>query len=334
MRSVDMRATAIGVAVLAATTFAPAASASVRIARVATLDPFGADAQPAAYVSYKGITGSPGQLPYTARMVLSKNDRDDSISALGSSILPFQISPDPLSGTRKRLVYSQCLTFEGTSTPTCAILAQDTVAAAGDTPRPAALSDPTAGVQDRLPSGYGGAAAFARSTPGSTTDEVRYTPAGSGVSRHLHGGPRGMGSAKVTGVALRGTTVAYVWTRKLAGSRTRYTLFTERVGQPRRTIVSLDSTRGRILGPVWHGARVAFAVRHAGTSRLYDYAPASQTFRSAAGPSMLAVFSIGGSNLLWVTAPDRTLSRGTCGASGCPLLRGGLPAFKPSRPPH
>lgn len=327
-----MRTPAILVAALALMV-ASDASAAVRLTNLPSLDPFGADGQPAAYASYKSANPLGVDHPYSAVEVRSRNGRDQSLGSLGASSRPFQISRDPRSN-RKRLVYSQCATPRGSSLTTCAIVAQELQVPLGQPPFMAARSDPAAGMLDRLPSGYGGAAAFARSVPASMIDELRYTPAASSTSRRLRGGPAGTAAARLTGVALRGSTVAYVWKRKVSASRSRYTLFTERIGQSRRTIVSLDSTRGRIIGPVWHGARITFAVRRHGTSRLYDYAPRSRRFRSAPGPAKLATFAIGGANLLWQTASGRALSTGNCGARGCPLYRAALPTFKAARAPR
>lgn len=327
-----MRTPAILVAVLALVV-ASDASAAVRLTNLPSLDPFGADGQPAAYASYKSANPLAVDHPYSAIEVRSRDGRDRSLGSLGASSLPFQISRDPRS-KRKRLVYSQCATPHGSSLTTCAIVAQELQVPLGQPPFMAAISDRAAGMLDRLPSGYGGAAAFARSVPASMIDELRYTPAGSSTSRRLRGGPVGTGAARLTGVALRGSTVAYVWKRKVSASRLRYTLFTERIGQSRRTIVSLDSTRGRIIGPVWRGAGITFAVRRHGTSRLYDYAPRSRGFRSAPGPAKLATFAIGGANLLWQTASGRALSTGNCGARGCPLYRAALPTFTAARAPR
>jgi hypothetical protein len=327
-----MRTTAVFIAAVALM-LASDASAAVQLTNLPSLDPFGADGQPAAYASYKSTNPLAADHPYSAVEVRSLDGRDQALGSVGASSLPFQISRDPRSD-RKRLVYSQCVTSQGPSLTTCAILAQELQVPLGQPPFMAAMSDPAPGMLDRLPSAYGGAAAFARSTPTSMIDELRYTPAGSSTSQRLHGGPAGAGPARLIGVALRGTTVAYVWKRNVSASRSRYTLFTERVGQPRRRIVSLDSTRARIIGPVWHGARITFAVRRQGTSRLYDFAPGSQTFRSAPGPASLASFAIGGTNLLWQTASGSALSAGNCGARGCPLYRGALPRFRAARVPR
>lgn len=310
------------------------AAASMRLAQLPSLDPFGADGQPAAYVSYRSNDPVLAARPYSARVVRFRDAREGSLSALGNSSLPFQISPDLRSGVRKRVAYSQCGAAPGSQAVTCAILAQDLAVPVGGTPHTAVVSDPAAGSLDRLPSIYAGAVAFARSSPGARAHELRYTPAGSSTSQRLHGGPLGSGRARVTGLALRGTTIAYVWKRNVASSRVRYTLFTERTGERRHVVVSLDADRGRIIGPVWRGGRVAFAVRRAGSSRLYDYAPGSGTFRSAPGPSMLATFSIGGASLFWQTASSRELSTDTCGPSGCYLYRGGIPAYTRSQAPR
>lgn len=309
------------------------ASAAERLTYLPSLDPFGADSQPAAYASYKSTNPLAADHPYSAIEVRSRDRRDWSLASLGASSLPFEITRDPRSN-RKRLVYSQCATAHESSATTCAIIAQELQVPVSQQPVFAAISDPAPGMLDRLPSGYAGAAAFARSIPGSTVDELRYTPSGSSTSQRLHGGPAGTGPARLMGVALRDSTVAYVWKHELTGSRTRYTLFTQRIGQSPRTILSLDSTRGRIIGPAWRGARLAFAVRRAGSSRLYDYAPASRTFRSARGPSRLATFAIGDSSLFWQTASGQTLSTGTCPSRGCPLLRGDLPTFQRASAPR
>lgn len=326
-----MRTTTVFVAGILAVALAPNAAAAVRVGNVATVGPFAADSQGSALISDRGAGGPAGH-PYLARQMFSKNDRGDSIGALGFSSLPFQISLDPRSGSQKRVFYSQCLTPESASSTTCAIVAQDLVGGAG---QPVAVSDTTTGTQDRLPSAYGGAVAFARSVPGGSVDQLRYTASGSRTSQVVRGGPRGVGAARLTGIALRGSTIAFVWKWKPSSERTRYSLITQRVDQSsRRTVTSLDSMRGRIIGPVWRGSRVVFGVRKPGSSRFYDYDPSGRRFRSAAGPDGLASFAVASSTLLWQTATGGSLSSGVCGGSGCPLMRGGLPSFKRSRAPN
>jgi hypothetical protein len=308
------------------------AAGAVRLARLPSPAPFAADSDQVAYVGDKALTATPPGHPYVPRVVRSRDDKaDGSLAALGASSLPFELSLDPASGRLRRLVYSRCVTAGAVSAPTCAILSFDVN---GSALAPRMVSDPAVGARDRLPSGYAGAAAFSRSSPGSRVDELRYVPAAGVASRRLRGGPRGVGAARLLGVALRGTTVAYVWRWKPSAARTRYALFTEAVGGPRRTVVALDSRHGRILGPAWRGARVAFAVRRHDSSRLYDYAGRSRTFRSASGPARLATFALAGRSLFWQTSDARRLNTASCGASGCPLFRAALPPFEASRRPR
>jgi hypothetical protein len=302
------------------------AAAAVRLARLPSLVPFAADSVPAAYIGDKSVTATPPGHPYFPRVIRNKHDKGGgSLDVLGDSSLPFELSLDPTSGSRKRLVYSRCVSAEAAGPPTCAILSFDVN---GGASAPTPVSDPAVGVQDRLPSGYAGAAAFSRSSPGSRIDELRYVSAAGAASQRLRGGPQGAGAARLLGVSLRGTTVAYVWRWKPSATRTRYALFTEAVGGPRRTVIALDSTRGRIVGPSWHRDRVAFAVRRGDSTRLYDYATRSRSFRSAPGPARLGTFAIAGHGLFWQTAGAGALRTGNCGPSGCPLFRGGLPAFR------
>jgi hypothetical protein len=297
-----------------------------RITRLPVVGPIGADGVPSAYVSDIASSAPPGQ-PFYARAVVSRNDHGDDFDVIGWSSLPFQISWDPVSGRQTRLVYSQCAAPVGSSAPTCAILALPA------SEPPVVLSDPPAGTQDRLPSGYGGAAAFARITAGAA-DELRYVVRIGIGSQHVWAGPSSVEPARLLGVALRGATVASLWRTTPAAGRTRTTLVTERVGGPRRTIVSLDAGRGQIIGPFWRGARLVFAVRRGASARLYDYAPRNRAFRSAAGPTQLASFAIGEHWLFWQTASGRALRTGTCSPPGCSLFKALLPSFHNTHPPH
>jgi hypothetical protein len=304
---------------------APDAAAAVRLARLPSLALFAADSEPAAYVGDRAVTTTPPGQPYVPRVVRSKHDKGGgSLAALGASSLPFELSLDPVSGRLKRLVYSTCVTAYAARGPTCAILS---FGVNGSALAPTRVSDPPAEAQDRLPSGYAGAAAFSRSSPGSRVDELRYVPAAGGRSRRLRGGPHGAGAARLLGVALRGTTVAYVWRWQPTTTDSRYGVFTESVGGARRTVVTLDAPRGRILGPVWRGERVVFAVRRGDATRLYDFATRSRSLRSAQGPPRLATFAIAGRSLFWQAAAADALNSGNCGPSGCPLLRDTLPGF-------
>lgn len=306
---------------------AGAADADVTLARLAVIGPLSADGQPSAFVSDKSTSG-PANHPYYARRIMSRNDRGDQLASLGFSSLPFQISRDPRTSM---LVYSQCVVATGGSASTCAILRQPLVGATG---RPIPVSQPDVGVRDRLPAAYGGGVAFSRTAPGSEADVLLYTGAGGTSPKQLPVGPRGHGRAEALGVALRGTQVAYIWRWNTSTGR-RYALRTVSVsGDKARTVLTLPSSRGRLIGPVFSGRRIMFVLRRGLKSRLYEYDLSGRIFRSAGIADRVGAFTTAGKQLFWQTASSASIDSGSCGSAKCTLVRGRLPAMRRSDRPR
>lgn len=265
--------------------------------------------------------GTPPGMPY---FVSSLRGRDSSVSSLGFSSEVVQLSLDPRS-SRQRVVASSCSPAQDTAAPSCRLLTTELLGGSGVQP----VGDTPAGASDRLPSVYGAAVAFARFLPDRPVAQLRYLPAGAATSQPLRGGPRGVGSAAPTDVAARGSSIAYTWRWRPSIPRVRYTLQIQRLGQPLRTIRSVNSTDGRILGPVWVGTQLVYAVRTSGRVRLYRYDPTTRRTVQATGPANTATFTVSAGQLVYQSATAAQLSSGRCSeGAGCRVFQTSLPRFR------
>jgi hypothetical protein len=289
---------------------------------IAPLTPVGGGA----FAADRTEDGSSGAPFYVRDLTAS---RDASVGQLGSSSQVLQASVDPRSSVQ-RTVASSCPAPAAGSPPdpvaqACRLLTTDLI---GGGPLVARVSDRPEGANDRLPSAYAGAVAFARLPAGSPNGQLRYAPAGSTSSQPLRGGPRGMGARGPVSIALRGTSVAYLWRWRPRSSATRTTLQIQGLGQPLRTVRSIDLTDGRFVGIQWVGAKLVYAVRRGSSSRLYRYDPSTRRTSIASAARNLASFTVSGKRLFYVTAGDRTVSSGRCPETGCRVYETAVPTFR------
>lgn len=287
-----------------------------------------------AIVSDASVPNGPPGEPYYAKTVgRGPGGRAAALSTLGFSSQPLQVAIDPRSGTTNRAVYSVCPGGDRHGRPICSLFAQPLV---GGTGHGTPVTDTPEAGSDRFPSAYRGAVAFARSVSGRDLAELRYVGNEPGAaSRRLAGGPRGSGEAGPTGVALRGSRVAYVWRWKPSSGPARDTLQIQVLDQGKpNTVVSVSESSGRVIGPVWKGDHLLFAVRRVNGSRWYRYDPSTRRFGSASAPSNIVGFTIGGSALFWQTGTSGALRSGLCAPQGgCGVYSGGLPRFRSARRP-
>lgn len=306
------------------------ASAQALIGRVPLSGALAGDPSPPNAVGSSGFApavGPPGE-PYFAQLTGPARGRSIAIASLDFSAQPIQFAFDARRVSQGAVVYSRCPVSGERGVPICQLYQQDLRGPARETVVTATPPE----ASDRLPSAYAGDVAFARFTPGRDVARVLLQRSAAPAPAVLRGGPRGTGEASPTGIALRGSSVAYVWRWRPRSGVTRFTLQLQRLGQPLRTIASMDSGDGRILGPVWKGPQLLFAIRSDGRSRFFSYDQTTRRFASAVGPRNLAAFAISGPRLYWQTARAADLRRGDC-SGGCPLLSGSLPRLSRSGSP-
>jgi hypothetical protein len=302
-------------------------AASHPILRLSTVGQFGTTPYPSsAIVSELLTTGAPlGQSFYARTAGPGSDDHDPSLSSLGFSSEPLQVSMDPRRNASYQMVYSRC---GGTgATLSCGLFARARDSQEVD---PTPVTPGAIGTRDRLPSTYGGATAFARSTAGSTLAELRYVATVGGISRKVPAGPATK-DAEPIGIALHGHTLAYVWSwRTTTGSHTSLRLYTP--GARTRTLLTLPSTRGRIIGPTWQKRQLVFAVRRNGSSTWYRFDPSTTRYSSARGPRNLIAVAAADRYLYWETGSTTSLRSGLCPAGDCGLWLDQPSFHRSSRP--
>jgi hypothetical protein len=224
------------------------------------------------------------------------------------------------------IVGSTCPTGDRHGLPSCSLFELEP----GGKPIP--IGDTPPSNEDRMPAIDGGRIVFVRQST-----QLRVLEGDKRTSRRLHGGPvRVAATYGATGVALRGSHVAYSWEWQRSDLSTRNGVFIEAIGGRRRSVVALPTKRGRVIGPVWDGGRVLFAIRRSSSSRWYSYDPTRHRFRSAPAPRTLAGFALNGDGtLFWQLANRKSFESGLCQpAKSCPIIHGRLPRLKAARRPH
>lgn len=247
---------------------------------------------------------------------ISPGVRGGDVAIAGTSSQPMQPAVDPRTrDAGRRLVWSACPGIEQRGTPRCSLrqmIASDLA--------PTPIGDTPGDQADRLPSVYDGNVAFVRERGRGFDDQLRWLPAGQSRSTALKSGPRGAAESEggPTGLALRERTLAYVWGwRPRPGlANTRYTLQTQTVGAKPKTIVSIPTSKGRIIGPVWDDSKLLFVVRTATSAALYRYTPSSRRFERTTAPSRAAAFGADAGSIYWtIAATAPRAGEILCGAS-------------------
>lgn len=278
--------------------------------------------------------GLPGQ-PYTLRTAgVGSLANDSSVGFSPFSSLPIETAIDPRSTVGRMLVYSQCQADATSGVVTCGLLAHDLAPRSPVLLPSVGVTEVVPGARDRLPSTYGNATVFVRTLPGSSSGQLRLASSFGAPSVQLSGGPAGKGASTASGTALRGTSVAHVWRWTDTSGTRRSALRLQRIEASPKTVLSMPSTRGVLVGPSWQGSRLIFAVRRrSGASTWYRYDPSTRRYQSAPGPRNIGSIAATNTFVYWQTAGPSALRTGICSRPGCALEAASL-VFHRSRMPR
>lgn len=273
------------------------------------------------------LAGNPPASPYSA-VDLSVTGRAWSLP-LGSSARPLQtvfVEESPDHGV---VLVSRCPAAPPVGAPACQLQFNDLPYGP-----PTTLTSPSGGAADRLPATDGRRFAFLRYPAGQPTAQLlTATLAAPDRLIRLRGGRSGVGAAGSIGIAVHGKRVADVWKWRPRPGVTRTALRLQRVGDPTvTTVVSMPATSGRLVGPLWQGERLLFAVRRRSRTDLYRYMPSSRRFERATAPAQLAAFDLKADQLYSILASSSELIRGRCERS-CRVTVQTVPRFAPSTRP-
>ncbi|MCW3039604.1 MAG: hypothetical protein JWM31_1509 [Solirubrobacterales bacterium] len=226
-----------------------AALASERLGVVNVLAPLSPDPSndsavlTTALVGAGGFTGEPYQ-----GVILGDTVRTSDLLPAVSSAEPTDLAADPASGSARQLVWSHCPGDDAHGSPTCPLQTSTQGSS------PVAMEETPAGRQDRMPAIYRGAVAFARRSV-QHPDQLHFLAADSDRSVHLHGATGRWGAARISGLALRGRTLAYVWRTQPPAGKGADVLQLQRVGGRPETVLTIPATGGHLIGPTWDGGQ-------------------------------------------------------------------------------